>query len=355
MHSAMADADDTNGAPDDEDGVLLPSELIPGRPAAVEVTASGPGTLNAWCDFNTDGDWGDAGEHIFVSIALSAGKNDLSFQVPDTAQADTTTYARFRFSSVMQLSPSGPAPDGEVEDYQVDIASPPPLRGVGELVPNTVGSNITGQQFTLYAKPSGIQSGESYQGIGLKFPDNQAGWGSVTVGTVKRGGITLTEGTHYADPDLGNGMVAVIFDHDTLSAKAPIDDGDNDVLFEIQFAVNTPFTAYSAAACECGLLLNDEPAAFLAAGDAESTAGQDSLDIAVTAGTVGTAIKGSVTDSNAQPISGVTVMAMVSMQMVTSSSSSIREPSSLSRFMPTGTSSGPRRPTTTIRTPGRPR
>ena len=56
---ATATGDDNDGN-DDEDGVVFTSSLIPGYTASVDVTASAPGTLNAWMDFNGDGDWADA-------------------------------------------------------------------------------------------------------------------------------------------------------------------------------------------------------------------------------------------------------------------------------------------------------
>jgi len=76
--------------------------------------------LNAWMDFNDDGDWADAFEHIFINVGLSAGPNNLTFQIPPMAVADTT-FARFRFSTLPSLSYDGSAPNGEVEDYMVVI------------------------------------------------------------------------------------------------------------------------------------------------------------------------------------------------------------------------------------------
>ncbi len=120
--SALADGDDRDHS-DDEDGVSV-SALIPGGSATAEVTASAPGYLNAWIDFNKDGDWDDDGEQIFVGELLSAGLNELNFSVPHGATPtlkDDPALARFRFSSVKELPYNGPAPDGEVEDYGLEI------------------------------------------------------------------------------------------------------------------------------------------------------------------------------------------------------------------------------------------
>jgi hypothetical protein len=104
----------------DEDGVTLPASLITGLSNDITVNASAPGLLDAWVDFNRDGDWSDAGEKIFTSTALVAGNNTLSFAVPGGASLGTS-FARFRFSTAGSLGITGLASDGEVEDYQVII------------------------------------------------------------------------------------------------------------------------------------------------------------------------------------------------------------------------------------------
>jgi hypothetical protein len=121
----FADGDDRDHA-DDEDGVNF-SVLVQGGSATAEVTASAPGYLNAWIDFSHDGDWDDDREQIFTGEWLSAGLNVLEFSVPDWATPtwkDDPALARFRFSSVKELPCDGPAPDGEVEDYGLEILEP---------------------------------------------------------------------------------------------------------------------------------------------------------------------------------------------------------------------------------------
>lgn len=116
---ADAGGDDNRGV-DDEDGVTFASSLLPGEAASVRVAASTRGYLNAWMDFNRDGDFADADEQIFSDELLAAGVNELSFRLPATAKRGTT-YARFRFNTRGLLSWQGPAADGEVEDYRISI------------------------------------------------------------------------------------------------------------------------------------------------------------------------------------------------------------------------------------------
>ena len=130
--SIGADGDDLAGI-DDEDGVIFTTPLVPGGVATVDIdlTFGGPNPIiNAWLDFNADGDWDDlwwdGDEHIIADLSLaSGGVHSVSFPVPAAAVAGAQTYARFRLSSQPGLGYRGLAPDGEVEDYLVVIESPP--------------------------------------------------------------------------------------------------------------------------------------------------------------------------------------------------------------------------------------
>ncbi len=115
---ATALGDDNDGY-DDEDGVVhSPGTIVPGATVYVTVTASTSGFINAWVDFNADGDWTDAGEQVFIDVAVVAGANALSFTAP--AGVVTPTFARYRFDTNGGLTDVGPAADGEVEDYYLE-------------------------------------------------------------------------------------------------------------------------------------------------------------------------------------------------------------------------------------------
>ena len=123
-----ADGDDKSGA-NDEDGVTFPALVLRGAFMPMQITAGADGKLDAWLDFNRDGDWADADEKIFTSQSLSKGANFLGIQLPQTAGAGKT-FARFRFSSNGELSFTGEASDGEVEDYAITITTPGSSRDV---------------------------------------------------------------------------------------------------------------------------------------------------------------------------------------------------------------------------------
>jgi uncharacterized repeat protein (TIGR01451 family) len=141
--SANHDGDDLNGAPDDEDGVVVPAAIIAGSTVQIPVTAGATGgALNAWIDFNRNGTWNDAGEQIATNLSLAANSTqNLVIVVPANAVAGPTCL-RLRLSSASGLTPSGLAPDGEVEDYLTRIA----LTDWGDLPDTGVGTGAANYQ-----------------------------------------------------------------------------------------------------------------------------------------------------------------------------------------------------------------
>jgi len=119
--SATANADDTNGE-DDEDGVIFPSQLHRGESYNLQVTIVGAGRLNAWIDWNGDGDFVDGGEQITSNFASFGGVESLPITVPADAIITTPTFARFRFSPGTLSNAGGSAIGGEVEDYRISIS-----------------------------------------------------------------------------------------------------------------------------------------------------------------------------------------------------------------------------------------
>ncbi len=122
--NVAATGDDTANV-DDEDAVTF-SALAAGQPAVASINMAGlSGTpvcyLNAWIDFNGNGSWESPAEQIATNVALNGGGTvPVSFTVPG-AVTTSPTYARFRCSTTQNLTPTGPAPNGEVEDYRVTI------------------------------------------------------------------------------------------------------------------------------------------------------------------------------------------------------------------------------------------
>lgn len=125
----IADKDDTSNdtpaygnctTPDDEDGVTVGALEVGATNASIDVVASAACKLNAWIDWNADGNWSGTAEQIMNNVQLSAGVNKLTTAVPPFAVVGDT-YARFRCSTVGSDGITGEAADGEVEDYKVAI------------------------------------------------------------------------------------------------------------------------------------------------------------------------------------------------------------------------------------------
>ncbi len=136
LQGVDSDADDTTGTlvscvipGDDEDGVfsVVPGGIfIPGQTVNgfLMIMSGSPVDcqLDAWFDFNQNGDFNDAGERIANGMTLltTAPFTPLSVTVPPDA-VPGRSYARFRCTSAGIATPDGPAPDGEVEDYPVTL------------------------------------------------------------------------------------------------------------------------------------------------------------------------------------------------------------------------------------------
>jgi hypothetical protein len=215
--SAVADAD---GA--DDDGVAQIADLIAVAEtdtiASFAVDASAAGKLDAWIDFNQDGDWDDAGEQILSSVDVIAGANTLSATIPAGATVGSTA-ARFRLSSSGGLAPTGDAADGEVEDYLVTIKESSAVTGVGVAALNgaaivSVESNeivVRSDQTTLFRAP--IANLSQLNVVGGDGHD------SVTLDVA--GGFTLPIGGLDLRGGLGGNTLAIVGDGGSIDLTAP--------------------------------------------------------------------------------------------------------------------------------------
>lgn len=189
-----------------DDGVTI-GTLFPGRIVDVFVNASGAGRLSGWIDFDASGSWG-ANEQVFADVSLIGGSNRLGIFVPNTASLGTT-FARFRFSTMAGLGVTGPAPDGEVEDYSVVISqntwqnadNPLDVTGDGNVVAQDINVIITEMNLRQYSDPA----------TGRLQPTRPTGAGFVDV-----------NGDGFVSP---NDAIRVINDINNRPATAPLSGG----------------------------------------------------------------------------------------------------------------------------------
>ena len=138
-----------------DDATTLPT-LTQGQGSVIDIAVSGSGgVLQAWIDFDDDGDFDAASDQIASDIVdggigdtdgTSNGIIRLTPQTPVSANAGVT-FARLRWSTQSGLSPTSTATDGEVEDYQITInAAPPSLSSIcpaGQSVASQTGNAIS--------------------------------------------------------------------------------------------------------------------------------------------------------------------------------------------------------------------
>lgn len=155
LNSPGATGDDTNNT-DDEDGVTLTPLLPVGEITIVPVSIqNGSGFLNAWFDWNADGDFNDAGEQMVTNQAVAAGTVNLNVPVPATAIIGPT-FARFRVCTNNTAldncsTPVGTVQSGEVEDYQFQVSR--------KLTLNKITAGIAGGAFGFTLTNTGQTTG----------------------------------------------------------------------------------------------------------------------------------------------------------------------------------------------------
>jgi uncharacterized repeat protein (TIGR01451 family) len=132
---------DANADSDMDDGINFPTNLFPNANIILPVTifnnSGSDAFLTAWIDWNGDGDFDDTGEQIANESFNNAMFNgtfttNLLFTVPSDVNQTTPIASRFRVSTDMSTISSpcrnvSCAPNGEVEDYLIQLGCPPPF------------------------------------------------------------------------------------------------------------------------------------------------------------------------------------------------------------------------------------
>ncbi|MFW6171053.1 MAG: S8 family serine peptidase, partial [Planctomycetota bacterium] len=182
--NATATGDDVNNL-DDEDGVELPDTLFQRTTASIEVTVQTSGNpngyLQAWIDFNSDGDWNDSGEQVVKNLRLGDGTHTVSFTVPSGDHVVLgDTFARFRYAMESDIGPTGKATVGEVEDYMVRVLADEPVANddIFEVEQDSVNNTLD-----VLNNPSGED-----------FPSSSGELTIVDVGEPERGTVFISGG-----------------------------------------------------------------------------------------------------------------------------------------------------------------
>lgn len=142
-------------AAEGDDGLLGPAIWRRGDRVDLRIVVNRPCRLDAWVDWSQNLRWSggvaDALDRVANALPLQAGTNVLVLNVPATATLGTT-FARVRVSTAGGLSPTGPALDGEVEDYPLVVADPVP----GPTI--TYSTNLAGRRVARWLGDAGYSS-----------------------------------------------------------------------------------------------------------------------------------------------------------------------------------------------------
>jgi hypothetical protein len=164
------------------DGVPLDNNITidAGTTINLEITTHGEGYLNAWIDWNGDGDFDDTNEQIATNIGANNNIISLNITTPLSYDEDRKIYARFRYSLEQDLAPTGNAIDGEVEDYMFHLKGGfEPFECTDKLYLSNYKDNMTSLQeiirptFLYNYLGYGYQSStHGYNAIGYNIQDN---------------------------------------------------------------------------------------------------------------------------------------------------------------------------------------
>ncbi|RIK33872.1 MAG: hypothetical protein DCC55_34150, partial [Chloroflexi bacterium] len=136
--TANADGDDNNGIADEDALSGLPRITLPASPAqtgqtvSLTVPCSPDGAfVVGYIDFDGGGTFG-TGHERSATATCSGGNANVVWTFANSTVTAKNTYLRLRIASNAAeiQTPTGPASDGEVEDYRI-ILDPPPQTPFG--------------------------------------------------------------------------------------------------------------------------------------------------------------------------------------------------------------------------------
>jgi uncharacterized repeat protein (TIGR01451 family) len=222
--STLANGDDIDVTPDDEDGVTLPT-LIPGAttyriPAAnitLTNTSGSTATLHAWVDFNKNGTF-ESGEYTSTTVTTGTNSGNPTAALSWTGVtigSTGNTFARFRLttdSAVTVATPSGKANNGEVEDYRVAIAAQTDYGDAPQDL-SSIDASLNPAYPTLLANSGArhTMNGNHYLGAGVTGDVNGQP-------TLNADGDTEDDGVTF--PTIGGSSVITVGQSNTITVNA---------------------------------------------------------------------------------------------------------------------------------------
>ncbi len=253
--SLDADGDDTDAGGDDEDGVsnLI---LVDRGTSSVDLNIGGSGKLDAFIDFNADGDFEDDGEQIANAQDYSGvtGDTTLTFNNPfyeGEPQGNFTPlyaysagkfFSRWRISSVGGLSASADGPQGEVEDHLFVIT---PTLNVAD---SSLTEGNTGTLEMSFTVSLDKVSNQAVSATATTSDDTATGGASCTAGV----DYITTSRTVTVSPGAGGAIVNVDVCGDIVT------EGDETFTLTLQAPTNAQFANEAKTVSATGTINDDD-------------------------------------------------------------------------------------------------
>ncbi|WP_408605290.1 CshA/CshB family fibrillar adhesin-related protein [Alcanivorax jadensis] len=232
---------------------------MPDEDVDIDVSTYGSGYLNAWFDWNRDGDFSDPGERAVSNVYIEnngetvsgAGSSNfvtetaIPVSVP-SAISDGNSYARFKFTQSPDPGVGNSPDDGEVEDYAITLSSlfcDLPVstsmqlsgsatrdNGTGEItltqdLGNQAGSAWSNERISLlsaftveFSVYLGTKNAAGADGIAFAFQNDPAGNSATGVfgGALGVGGLNPAVAVEFDTYDNGSGYGDIANDHTAI-------------------------------------------------------------------------------------------------------------------------------------------
>jgi uncharacterized Zn ribbon protein len=120
------------------DGIVIDGAALIGKPLQITLSVQNAGFVNAWIDYNRDGEF-NSNELVINNEYFEKGTFVKQTDVPISSNTGNT-FARFRISSNPFMSATGLVMDGEVEDYALSIES------IGNAISGRVYEDLNGNK-----------------------------------------------------------------------------------------------------------------------------------------------------------------------------------------------------------------
>jgi hypothetical protein len=216
---------------DQDNGLTMPV-LTALSPTTIQVNVQGAGGfLQAWFDWNDDGDFNDPGEQVATNLTDADGDSYIAVTVTPPATASAyDTFARFRWSSNGSISATQNTTFGEVEDYLVSVN---PAAAGFSCPAGMIAVNQSGNAVAVLSTPPGATNPNNALGAILA-----AGAATNATNSAQLTGTTTTLGLDLGSIIPANAPITLSIARDTNAGAMAIDTSTNGTIWVQRLTFN---------------------------------------------------------------------------------------------------------------------